>query len=439
MQQTEKQPKLSLQTLILLSMLLGPIVGLILSYMGLTQFSTNWIKPFGTIFINLLKLIAIPLVLVSVINAIASFRDDPQNVTQKGLKTVSLYLFTTFVAVTIGLSIVNISKPGNTITPEIKALLKEKFEGDFHKKTRSAAMVKEQGPLQSVVDMFSNNIFASLSNTRNMLQVIVFAFLFGASLMFTAKEYADPVKDFFNGLNEVLITMVDLIMKTAPLGVFALLVSLVTDLAGKDIALAWRILGSLAYYGFIVVIGLFIMAFGFYPLMIKLFAKRGYFSFLRGIFPAQTTAFYTSSSAATLSVTMKCVKENLKVSKSTADTVLPLGATINMDGTSLYQAVAAVFIAQAYNIDLTLAQQLGILATATLASIGAAAVPGAGIVMLVIVLEQAEIPVEGLALIFAIDRVLDMCRTMVNVTGDAAVSILVDYDKGETNIDSEKQ
>lgn len=429
MEKHHNKSKLSLQNLILISMAVGPAFGLLLSFLGWTQFAHDWIKPFGTVFINLLKLIAIPLVLVSVVNAIASFRDDPQNVTKKGLKTIGLYLLTTFVAVTIGLSIVNLTKPGKTISPEIRTLLKERFKGDYEKKKQTAKKVKESGPLQPIVNMFPKNIFAALTNTGNMLQVIMFAFLLGGSLMLTEKQYADPVKDFFHGLNEVLITMVDLIMKMAPIGVFALLTTLVTEIAGEDIRMAVRILGSLAYYGIVVVTGLFLMAFGFYPLMLKFYTGRKYFEFLKGIFPAQTTAFYTSSSAATLSVTMRCVKNNLKVSKSTADTVLPLGATINMDGTSLYQAVAAVFIAQAYEMDLSLAQQLSILATATLASIGAAAVPGAGIVMLVIVLEQAGIPVEGLALIFAIDRILDMCRTTVNVTGDAAVSAMVDHER----------
>ncbi|MCP5502186.1 MAG: dicarboxylate/amino acid:cation symporter [Leptospiraceae bacterium] len=407
-------------------MLIGPALGLVLSYLGYSSLSNNWIKPFGDIFINLLKLIAIPLVLVSVTNAIASFRDDPQNLTRKGLKTLGIYMFTTISAVSIGLLIANVTKPGSKVSPEIKILLREKFEKKYEEKAKTAEEVKKQSPIQPIVDMFPSNIFSSLADTKNMLQVITFAILLGLAIMFTDPKYADPVKDLFHGLNEVLITMVDLIMKLAPYGVFALLCSLVTEIGGDNPIMAIKILAALGYYSLIVVLGLGIMIFLFYPLMIKIVAGYDPKKFFKGMIPAMTTAFYTSSSAATLSVTMKCVKENLGISKKTADTVLPLGATINMDGTSLYQAVAALFIAQAYNLDLSITQQLGILATATLASIGAAAVPGAGIVMLVIVLEQAQVPTEGIALIFAVDRILDMCRTMVNVTGDASVCILVD-------------
>jgi proton glutamate symport protein len=232
------------------------------------------------------------------------------------------------------------------------------------------------------------------------------------------EKTSKPVKDFFDGFNEIILKMIDLIMLAAPVGVFALLASLVAESPSADLFKA------LGMYGISVLIGLALMI-GVYILIVKILARKSPKFFLNGIAPAQLLAFSTSSSAATLPVTMERVVDNLGVDDEVASFVLPIGATINMDGTSLYQAVAAVFIAQAFGMDLSLGAQLGIIVTATLASIGSAAVPGAGMVMLVIVLAQAGIPEAGLALIFAIDRPLDMCRTTVNVTGDAAVSMVV--------------
>jgi Na+/H+-dicarboxylate symporter len=231
-------------------------------------------------------------------------------------------------------------------------------------------------------------------------------------------DKSKPVKDFFDGFNEVILKLIDLIMLAAPYGVFALLATLVAESPSIDLFKA------LLWYAFSVVLGLTLMII-IYTLIVNLFTKKSPGFFFKGISPAQLLAFSTSSSAATLPVTMERVQEHLGVDEEVSSFVLPIGATINMDGTSLYQAVAAVFIAQTFGLDLSLGAQLGIIVTATLASIGSAAVPGAGMVMLVIVLGQAGIPEAGLALIFAIDRPLDMCRTTVNVTGDAAVSILV--------------
>ncbi len=282
----------------------------------------------------------------------------------------------------------------------------------------TAKQQKEAGPLQALEDLVPENIVMAATSNRNMLQVIFFAVFFGIGLILIPEEKALPVKGFFDGFNEVILKMVDLIMLAAPYGVFALLAALVVESPSVDLFMA------LGWYALTVILGL-VSLIGIYITLVYLFTGKKPAFFLKGISPAQLLAFSTSSSAATLPVTMERVTEHLGVDEEVSSFVLPVGATINMDGTSLYQAVAAVFIAQAFGMDLSLGVQLGIIGTATLASIGSAAVPGAGMVMLVGVLGYAGIPEAGLALIFAVDRPLDMCRTVVNVTGDAAVSMIV--------------
>lgn len=409
---------------IIVGMILGVVAGLVLSQTGLTQFTQDWISPVGVIFIRLLKLIAVPLVLASLIKGVTGL-SDISKLSRMGGKTVGIYLVTTLVAVSIGLFLVNVFEPGKAFSEEKRQEFSEMYASKSDEKKKSAESVKQSGPLQPVVDMVSGNIFESVSDNGKMLQVIVFAVLFGIGLVLIDPKKAQPVKDFFEGVNDVIIKIVELIMYLAPLGVFALLAGLITDFAGDDLGAAMELFGVLGFYTLVVFLGLLILGFGFYPLMLKTFAGYSYRRFLNGISPAQMLAFSTSSSAATLPVTMDRVQNHLGVSKEVTSFVLPMGATINMDGTSLYQAVAAVFIAQAFGMELGMEAQLSIVLTATLASVGAAAVPGAGLVMLVIVLEQAKIPVEGLTLIFAMDRILDMCRTVVNVTGDASVSVLI--------------
>jgi proton glutamate symport protein len=410
--------KLALHWQIILGMLLGVLFAL-----GLTNFSwgpgfvEDWIKPFGNIFINSLKLIAVPLILASLIKGISDLKDISK-LSQMGTRTIVTYIITTVIAVSIGLGLVNLIKPGSAISEETRTDLISSYETDASVSIADAQKQKDSGPLQALEDIVPSNIIGAAGDNGNMLQVIFFAIFFGIGLILIPESVGKPVKDFFDGFNEVILKMIDLIMLAAPYGVFALLAALVVESPSADL------FSALAMYVLTVITGLLIMI-GFYILIVWVVTKNKPGFFLNGIAPAQLLAFSTSSSAATLPVTMERVEEHLGVHKEVTSFVLPIGATINMDGTSLYQAVAAVFIAQAFGIDLSIGAQLGIIVTATLASIGSAAVPGAGMVMLVIVLAQAGIPEAGLALIFAIDRPLDMCRTTVNVTGDAAVSMLV--------------
>ena len=410
--------KLELHWQILIGMALGVIFALVMvQFEWGPKLVADWIKPFGNIFINSLKLIAVPLILASLIKGVSDLKDISK-LSKMGGRTIGLYIVTTVIAVSIGLMVVNIVKPGNSITENTRNELVENYKGDADSIKSKADKQKEAGPLQALEDLVPSNIFKAASDNGNMLQVIFFAIFFGIGLILIPEEMAAPVKKFFDGFNEVILKLIDIIMLAAPYGVFALLAALVVESPSMDLFKA------LAWYAFCVVLGLVLMI-CIYLLMVWIFTRKGPAFFLRGMSPAQLLAFSTSSSAATLPVTMERVEEHLGVEEEVTSFVLPIGATINMDGTSLYQAVAAVFIAQAFGMDLSLTAQLGIIVTATLASIGSAAVPGAGMVMLVIVLAQAGIPEAGLALIFAIDRPLDMCRTVVNVTGDATVSMVV--------------
>ena len=410
--------KLALHWQIVLGMVLGVAVGLLMTqFEGGAEIVEDWIKPFGSMFINSLKLIAVPLIFASLIKGVSDLKDISK-LSKMGGRTIGLYIFTTVIAVSIGLLLVNIIKPGKSISPETRQELVQNYSGDAAKYSDEALKQKESGPLQALEDIVPENIFGAASENKNMLQVIFFAIFFGIGLILIPEKQSEPVKKFFDGFNEVILKMIDLIMLAAPFGVFALLAALVVESPSIDLFKA------LIWYAFTVILGLLIMI-AFYNLLVWMITKKNPATFFKGISPAQLLAFSTSSSAATLPVTMERVTEHLGVDEEVSSFVLPIGATINMDGTSLYQAVAAVFIAQAFGMDLSLGVQLGIIATATLASIGSAAVPGAGMVMLVIVLAQAGIPEAGLALIFAIDRPLDMCRTTVNVTGDASVSMIV--------------
>lgn len=413
-----KNNRLALHWQILLGMAAGVIFALVLSNFSWgSSFIGDWIKPFGTIFINALKLIAVPLILGSLIKGVSDLKDISK-LSKMGTRTVATFVLTTVVAVSIGLVLVNLIKPGYAISENTRNDLLASYEEDASGRIAMAENQQEVGPLQALEDIVPSNIFAAAADNGNMLQVIFFAVFFGIGLILISEKQAQPVKAFFDGFNDVILKMIDLIMIAAPYGVFALLAALVVESPSADL------FAALGMYALTVLLGLACMM-AVYAAIVWFSNKKGPGYFFRGIAPAQLLAFSTSSSAATLPVTMERVETELGVHKEVASFVLPVGATINMDGTSLYQAVAAVFIAQAFGMNLGLEAQLGIVVTATLASIGSAAVPGAGMVMLVIVLAQAGIPEAGLALIFAVDRPLDMCRTTVNVTGDAAVSMMV--------------
>lgn len=418
---------------IIAGLVLGLLYGVIAASAGWGRFTTNWIAPFGTVFLNLLKLIAVPLVLASLITGVASL-SDLRKLSRIGGKTISIYIATTVISVTIGLVIVNILRPGATVPPEMRDRLQASYQIDATRQTEAAERAKERGPLQPIVDMVPENFFGSSSDNRNMLQVVVMAILFGVGLIQVSKDKAQPVLAFFEGLNDVIIRLVDVIMIIAPLGVFALIAGTITSVAQDNIRAVIELLGALAFYCVAVVSGLAIHTFITYPTILKLFSPMGIRTFFSGIAPAQLVAFSTSSSGATLPVTMERCEEKLGVSEEVSSFVLPLGATINMDGTALYQAVAAVFIAQALGMGLGLAAQLTIVLTAVLASIGTAAVPAAGIIMLVIILEAIGVPSAGIALILGVDRILDMLRTATNITGDATVAVIVASSEGQLGI-----
>ena len=410
--------KLALHWKIIIGMIAGALFGIFLSQTNWgSSFISNWIKPFGTIFINLLKLIAMPLILASLIKGVSDLKDISK-LSKIGGRTIIIYLCTTVLAVVIGLFLVNTISPGKSISEKTRNELMSSYKSDAEEKQSVAARKTQTGPLQPLVDVFPSNIFNATTNNRNMLQVIFFALFFGIGIILIPEEKSKPVKIFFDSFNSIILKLIDLIMIISPYGVFALLAALVVESPSVDLFLA------LGAYSITLILGLILMIL-IYVTIVKIFTGINPSNFIKGISPAQLLAFSTSSSAATLPVTMDRVENQLGVDKEVSSFVLPIGATINMDGTSVYQAVAAVFIAQAFGMDLSFTTQLGIVVTASLASIGAAAVPSAGMIMLIIVLGQAGIPEAGLALIFAVDRPLDMFRTIVNVTGDATVSMLV--------------
>jgi Na+/H+-dicarboxylate symporter len=467
--------KLPLHVKIIIGLVLGIAWAFASSYLGWNEFTKNWINPFGVIFIRMLKFIAVPLVLFSVVGGISGLQ-DVSKLGKLGFKTLAFYLVTTVFAVSIGLILVNVINPGSFVDQESRVINRLSYEawvaetdgveildgkyltGDENyrhllnedqlrsaqktddqilKKVETVTTAKSR-PLDFLVEMVPENILLSISNNGLMLQVIFFAIFFGVSLALLPHEKSADVKDFVNGANEVFLKMVALIMDAAPFFVFALMAGVLAQMANTP-AQVFEIFKGLGSYSIVVVLGLAFIIFVFYPLLIRAFVKgMGYSQFFRNVSPAQFLAFSTSSSAATLPVTMECVEENIGVSRKIASFVLPIGATVNMDGTSLYQAVAVVFLAQLHMVDLTLGQQLTIVLTATLASIGSAAVPSAGLVMLIIVLQSVGLNPLWIAIIFPVDRILDMCRTVVNVTGDTVVCTIIAKGEGELNYNTSK-
>lgn len=463
--------KLPIHVKILIGLLLGVVWAFISSALGWNKFTITWIDPFGTIFIRLLKFIAVPLVLFSIIGGVANL-SDVSKLGRLGGKTLIAYMVTTFLAIFVGLFFVNTIKPGTYMDeeqriknrlsyelwlqqegmgpsqdgqsylsdPKYEKYLSESQEAqkltdaqrkDIEEKMAAAQAQKESSPLTFIVNMVPENVLFSISNNQLMLQVIFFAIFFGITIVLIPKETAKPVVDFINGVNAIFVKMVELVMRAAPFFVFALLAGIVAKMANTP-AEVFEIFVGLGSYAVTLLAGLFFVIFVMYPSILKVFVRKiKYREFFRNISPAQFLGFSTSSSAATLPVTMECVEDNMGVPKSISSFVLPIGATVNMDGTSLHQAVAVIFMAQLHMVDLTIGQQLTIVLTASLASIGAAAVPSAGLIMMIIVLQSVGLNPAWVAIIFPIDRPLDMVRTVVNVTGDATVSTLIAKSEGE--------
>ena len=410
---------------IIIGLILGTIYGIASAINGWSNFTQDYIAPFGTIFLNLLKLIAVPLVVSSLITGVASL-SDTRKLSRIGMKTILLYIGTTAVAVSIGLILVNLLEPGSAIPDSYQETLSNEYiEKAADKKNAANSVQKNRGPLQPLVDMVPSNIFSAASNNSNMLQVVFISIIFGISLIGIDRKFSKPVLDFLEGINQLIIKLVEMIMYFAPYGVFALIAKTISSVSG-DISQISSILSALLFYMGVVIAGLFMHMSLTYISILKFFTNISLKHFFKSIGPVQLVAISTSSSGATLPVTMKRCEKDLGVSEEISSFDLPLGATINMDGTALYQGVAAVFIAQAIGIDLTFADQFTIVATAVLASIGTAAVPGAGIIMLVIILEAINVPSQGIALILGVDRILDMIRTTTNVTGDATIACAMD-------------
>lgn len=407
---------------IIIGLLLGFVWGIVAPLTGLQTLTVDFIKPIGTIFIRLLQLVAMPLVIASLIVGIGKL-GDIKKLSRIGGRTLGIFVVTTSLAISIGLISVNLIKPGDALPESTRNRLMETYSNTAETREQAATRVLEQGPLDPLVNLFPENFFAAASNNSNMLQVLIVSVFFGIVLLQIQKEKSELMFNFFDALNDVIMKLIDLIMLLAPYGAFALIAAIMTELAGDDPMETFNILSALALYCVSVVAGLIAHLLIVYSFIVSKIGKTDFLHFLRQMRPAFLVAFSTSSSNATLPVTMDCVTNKLNVREEISSFVLPLGATVNMDGTSLYQAVAAVFIAQALGLDLTFVDQLAIILTATLASIGTAGVPGAGVVMLVIVLKAVDVPIEGIALILGVDRILDMLRTVVNISGDAAVSL----------------
>ncbi|HIF29835.1 MAG: dicarboxylate/amino acid:cation symporter [bacterium] len=410
---------------IIIGLVLGTVYGIASAINGWSDFTSDFISPFGTIFLNLLKLIAVPLVVSSLITGVASL-SDTRKLSRIGWKTIALYISTTAVAVSIGLILVNVLEPGSYIPESYQESLSSEYVDKAANKQELANSIQDnRGPLQPLVDMVPSNMFSAASNNSNMLQIVFISIVFGIALIGIDRKFSQPVLAFLEGINKMIIKLVEMIMYFAPYGVFALIAKTISSVSG-DISQIGSILSALLFYMGVVVLGLFVHMGITYITILKVFTNMDLKHFFKSMAPVQLVAFSTSSSGATLPVTMKRCEKDLGVSEEISSFVLPLGATINMDGTALYQGVAAVFIAQAIGMDLTFANQLTIVATAVLASIGTAAVPGAGIIMLVIILEAINVPSEGIALILGVDRILDMIRTATNVTGDATIACAMD-------------
>jgi proton glutamate symport protein len=416
---------MQLYTKIFIGLGLGVAAGTIANVFGLTWLRDLlvMVEPIGTAFIRLITMVVIPLVVASLLVGTASL-GDLRKLGRIGGKTVTYYLATTAIAVTIGLLLSNLILPGSRISPETRDSLAQAFEGEAA--GRLALAAEKPGVVETLLRMIPSNPFSAAANGE-LLPLIVFAIIFGAAVSTLPEERRAPILNFFNGVNDAVMVMIHWIMRLAPYAVFVLIASVIAT-RGLDL------LQSLLIYVLTVTLGLALHAFGTFPLILRFLVKLNPATFFRRIAQAPLVAFSTSSSNATLPVTMETAEENLGVSKQVSSFVLPLGATVNMDGTAMYQAIAVMFIAQIYGIPLGLTEQLTIVLTATLASIGAAGVPSAGIIILILVLQSVGLGPQaqaGIALILGVDRILDMMRTSVNVTGDLVAATFIARTEGE--------
>jgi len=415
-----KLPKIQLHTKILLGLLLGVVLGVLANRLAFSGFVISYVKPVGSVFIRLISMVVVPLVFASLLVGTASL-DDIRKLGRIGAKTLAYYLCTTVIAVSLGLLLANTLKPGAGLSDQVRTQL-----------VRTGSEQPDAPPQTDIKQLTVSDVIWNIVPANpikafvegNMLQIIFFAIFMGVCLTLIAPERRQPVISFFEGVNDVMIQMVHIIMRIAPYGVFALVAAVVADFG-------LAILPALLRYSAVVMLGLILHTAIVYSAAIKIFSRQRVAAFFRGIRPAQLIAFSSSSSSATLPVTMECTERNLGVSRKICSFVLPLGATINMDGTALYQGVATVFLAQVYGMDLSLAQQMTIVLMATLASVGTPGTPGVGIITLAIVLKSVGVPLEGIAIILGVDRILDMCRTVVNITGDASCAVIVASSENE--------
>ena len=459
---------MQLYTKITIGLVAGILVGWVLHITG-AAWLADYTDYIGKIFISLVKMVVVPLVLASLILGAANL-GDPKKLGRMGFKVIGFFMMTTFFSVSIGITLATVFQPGAALPAETRNGLVEKYRDqaqgklrgnadvaagdaadvirmvadklddpaiesaaeDLQKKVEAenmkAAPTAEKNELRKVLDVLLNmvptNPVSALA-TGDMLAIIFFALFFGVCLTLIDPAKSRPMIDTVDSLNEVILKMVTLVMETAPYGVFALMVGVVASM-GIDI------LVPLSFYGAVVLAGLFLHVMIVYIGFITFYVRKNPIKFLASIKEAVLLGFSTSSSSATLPVSMRVANQNLGISSQTSSFVLPLGATINMDGTALYQGVAAIFIAQVYGMELTMTQQLVMILTATLASVGAAGVPGAGMITLAVVLETANVPVEGIALIFGLDRLIDMFRTSVNIVGDLSCTTVMAHSEGET-------
>ena len=419
--------KLSLLTKIFVGMILGIVAGLVIGDrtipIGGVEIGLVSIRPIGDLFLRLIRLVVVPLVFASLLVGTASL-GDPKKLGRIGMKTIGFYLITTALAITLGLLIANTVQPGSQLPADTQQELMAAYEEQAA--GAEASMRERPSTIDTLLEVVPTNPFAALA-AGNMLQIIFFAMFFGVALTLVKDRVkAEQIISFFDGVTDAMIVIVHVVMELAPYGVFALIAAVIADY-GVDV------LVSLLIYSACVLVGLALHMTFVYGTAVWVFGRMSPLFFFRGIREAQAIAFATSTSSGTLPVTMECAEKNLGVAEEISSFVLPLGSTVNMDGTAMYQGVATVFIAQVFGIDLSIGQQLTIVLMATLASIGAAGVPGVGVITLAMVLETLGLPLEGIALILGVDRFLDMARTTVNVTGDSAVAVIVARSEGLLN------